>query len=350
MKDEFLRLFQSTYGRPHGEQFFDWKYLNNPADFLDQQMVVAREGNTLIGVRPLLSIPLMLGDQRVRTAQPIDTIVAAEHRGKGVLVEMNKKALEYAKSRNVSAFFNFPNLKSRGAYLKQGWRQIGRLDNVYLILRRSASLFTAGCKLLTTSQQRPTPTSLSRLLGPSKDHIFRNMNNSVLSSEEWLTKHIYSRSSRLISLSDDLNFLRWRLVMHPGINYYFFSPRGSTYPDEYIIFCIIKRPDNLISVNIVDLMIDETYRVSSMLSHFIDFVTLTKCHIITFSGRPPLSLWNTFRSRKNTWVHHTPFFRMNANSTILVGNVLETGLSEPFQSSFFELKRWRATSLLQDTA
>lgn len=353
IKSDFLRLFESVFRSPHDSNLFDWKYLTNPSEYLDTHMVVARQNRQLIGVRPFLSMPLTFHGRTLRSVQPIDTMVAAEHRGQGILTEMNKKAIAYSRSKNIDVFFNFPNHRSRAVYFTQGWTQIAALENATLLLRRRSALANAGLSLFQSASEGAVTISIDDLFLCSRGRrIYGKAQLLEITNSGAALELLSSSKSHLFSLSHDINFLKWRLIEHPNIKYYLFTPHPLEPGNQYILFSLTKRPDNLIATNIVDIYPSDQNGLDdgSILKDFVDLISGTKCHILTFSGKSSPAVWEAFRSRKNAWAYRSPIFQRTSHSTILAGYLLNSKRPAYIADSFYNPNNWHLTQILQDTA
>ena len=123
-----LRLLSRALGPgPAGERSaasFRWKHLENP--FGRSVMLVALQGDAIVGVRALMRWRFRVGDVAVRALRPVDTATAPEAQGRGVFTRLTAAALEDASAEH-DLVFNTPNEKSLGGYLKLGWRRVGVL-------------------------------------------------------------------------------------------------------------------------------------------------------------------------------------------------------------------------------
>ncbi len=130
-RKQFFELYKSVFDQQKNDEWFDWKYKNNP--YIDHiPMIVATQGGELVGARPFFALPLWIhGDQSI-ALQPSDTMVHPGHRRNGLFTRMTEQAIEiYAEDHLL--LFNFPNHQSRPGYLKLGWEIVSEQPSYYRI-------------------------------------------------------------------------------------------------------------------------------------------------------------------------------------------------------------------------
>ncbi|MGM0606680.1 MAG: GNAT family N-acetyltransferase, partial [Halobacteriota archaeon] len=122
----FFRLFEHTFGQKKSDEWFEWKYVDNP--YVDHvPMYVAELEGELVGARPFFALPIAREGWIGLALQPGDTMVHADHRGQGLFTRMTEAALETYVDSDVDLIFNFPNAKSGPGYRKMGWEVVDRI-------------------------------------------------------------------------------------------------------------------------------------------------------------------------------------------------------------------------------
>jgi GNAT superfamily N-acetyltransferase len=120
-------LDASLGGGPAGRrppELFRWKHLESP--FGPSFMLVAEQGEQLVGLRAFMRWRFVAGGLTVRAARAVDTATHPDHQGKGIFTRLTRAALE-AVDGEVDLVFNTPNAKSGPGYLKMGWSEAGRV-------------------------------------------------------------------------------------------------------------------------------------------------------------------------------------------------------------------------------
>lgn len=141
-REDFLSLFEAVLGGDVDDEWFEWKYVDNP--FVDHvPIVVAAEDGRVVGARSLFALRMAAGDRRYDALEPCDTMVHPDHRRRGLFTRMNERAIERYADR-ADLFFNFPNDRALPGNRKLGWRVVERPATYYRIQRASALAPRAG--------------------------------------------------------------------------------------------------------------------------------------------------------------------------------------------------------------
>jgi GNAT superfamily N-acetyltransferase len=133
--DGFLTLYETVFGERPSESWVEWRYGGPYADGV--RMVVAERDGELVGAEPFISLEMGAGAQRLPALQPADAMVHPEHRRNGLLTRMTEHAID-AFANGDGFFFNFPNEGAEEAFLRLGWRRVGRTATAYRVHRPSA--------------------------------------------------------------------------------------------------------------------------------------------------------------------------------------------------------------------
>lgn len=103
-------------------EWFLWKYTQSP--FGEALIIYATDNNgELAGMLAFGKYIHQYNDVELLSALSYETYVLPNYRGKGVFVQMIKKALDTLKQQNIAFVFNFPNSSSLQGFLKTGWVQ-----------------------------------------------------------------------------------------------------------------------------------------------------------------------------------------------------------------------------------
>ena len=148
----FCSLYEEVFGMERSTAWFRWKFQDNPAaDHVS--IVVARNGNDLIGCRSFLPMTVAVDGESRLAYQPCDTMVHPDHRRQGVFTRMNEAAIERYADGEPAFFFNFPNAQSKPGNVEQGWREVGTVPMYY----RPQNVVVAS-RQLAAARRGPTGT------------------------------------------------------------------------------------------------------------------------------------------------------------------------------------------------
>ncbi|QCS41336.1 GNAT family N-acetyltransferase [Natrinema versiforme] len=129
-REAFLSLYETVFGHDRGADWFRWKFRENP--YVDHvPILVASADGEPVGFRSFFAQEMRVGDTVRIAFQPCDTMVHADHRGRGLFGRMNERAIERYADGRPSFFFNFPNENSKPGNLAHGWREIGTVPAYY---------------------------------------------------------------------------------------------------------------------------------------------------------------------------------------------------------------------------
>jgi len=99
--------------------------MDNP--FGKSPVLLAFEGNMLVGVRAFMRWEWRQGDRIYKAVRAVDTATHPEHQGKGIFKTLTLQLVEQCRAEGVDFIFNTPNKSSKPGYLKMGWQEAGRL-------------------------------------------------------------------------------------------------------------------------------------------------------------------------------------------------------------------------------
>src|SRR5690606_34755778 len=104
-----------------------WKYkhLDNP--FGKSLVLVAVNGEMIIGVRAFMKWKWQLGNKNFFAYRAVDTATHPDYQGKGIFKKLTLEAVEIARRQENSFIFNTPNSQSLPGYLKMGWNEVDKL-------------------------------------------------------------------------------------------------------------------------------------------------------------------------------------------------------------------------------
>ena len=115
MESELMSCFNETFSQTKPENYFQWKFRDNP--FGDSLHIVVTDKDKIVSTRVFWRLDI--GD--IEAYQCVDTSVLPEYQGKGIFGKTTSIALQIL---NGKLIYNYPNNLSGPAYIKYGWRAI----------------------------------------------------------------------------------------------------------------------------------------------------------------------------------------------------------------------------------
>ncbi|HEY9005615.1 MAG TPA: GNAT family N-acetyltransferase [Ohtaekwangia sp.] len=123
-----VALLKASLGEglmPKSEGYWLWKHQQNP--FGESPVLVASEGDTIIGIRAFMRWRWLRGEQSFEAIRAVDTATHPDYQGKGIFSKLTYSLLDECKANGWHFVFNTPNEKSKPGYLKMGWKEAGKL-------------------------------------------------------------------------------------------------------------------------------------------------------------------------------------------------------------------------------
>lgn len=194
-------------GGRRSPEFFRWKHLENP--FGRSLMLVADEGDRIIGLRALMRWRFVAGDRVISAARPVDTATHPDAQGRGVFSRLTKEGLS-ALGGSASVLFNTPNEKSLPGYLKMGWKAVGSMP-ISVRIRRPLRFAS---RVRSRHRAEPVPgAARPRVLAEPAAHTLAD-DGAI----EDLLRGVAAPSEAL-STPKGMGYLRWRYGAAPLLDY-----------------------------------------------------------------------------------------------------------------------------------
>jgi GNAT superfamily N-acetyltransferase len=199
-----LALLQAAFGSWPGrrvaahdkpERFFRWKHETNPHG--PSFIVLAQDGERLVGVRAYMSWPLVVGGSDVGAVQAVDLATHPDYRGQGVSSRLTEHAIGTLRATKAFAL-GLPNDMSRSLSRKVGWQPVGKLPvwvrvrRPLRVLRRARSIRAVGRSLAVPSVDAPAAVgcladaaAVAELLDDSREAGARFATNGGVEYLRW---------------------------------------------------------------------------------------------------------------------------------------------------------------------
>jgi predicted N-acetyltransferase YhbS len=230
------------------EAVWNYKHIQNP---FGKSLVLVAEDNEekIIGVRAFMRWRWQLKGKTYSAYRAVDTATHPEHQGKGIFKKLTLKALDIANNSEDHFVFNTPNSQSRPGYLKMGWEEIGKIK---------IGIAPVWPWSVNSCNQENSYKNLEELVPLLENY---NSNQSGLN---------------LIYTAKTINFLKWRYIDNPLIDYDVF------YSKNYFVAGYLKDRGLLKEYRIVE-MIYLTKKEMDLASNFAHNMAKNRgAHFITF--------------------------------------------------------------------
>lgn len=124
--DEFhllLPLMTDCFGMEVNVQYFQWKFVDNPAGFVEGYIAVAQDGEIAAYYGVIPELYSIAGKQTV-IYQSCDTMTHSKHRRKGLFQKLALHCYEALRAADKLFVIGFGGGQSTPGFLKFGWKQV----------------------------------------------------------------------------------------------------------------------------------------------------------------------------------------------------------------------------------
>ena len=122
--DSILDLLDEVFHPPFQftEQWWNWKYIKNPAGFLGEVggIWVAEDKGKIIGHYSVMPYQFRVDNSKFMAGQSVDTAVHPDYRRMGIFSALAKKVFEAVRS-NCAFLFGNPTQMAIGGFTNLGW-------------------------------------------------------------------------------------------------------------------------------------------------------------------------------------------------------------------------------------
>ncbi|WP_336035064.1 GNAT family N-acetyltransferase [Halobacterium yunchengense] len=254
-REAVLALYADTFGGG-GDDWFDWKYLDNPRASHVPVLVAERDRDgAFAGARPQVPFRFRVGGDPVLGLRFGDTMVHPDHRRRGVFTRLTERALEHYAGMPTALCFNVPNDAARPGFLKAGGEVVADLPSHYRVQDPGAlaaatrdSAAAAGLSRLAAPAARGYLGARDRLAAAPEDVTvvrYRDVPVEPLAS-------LYERGVPAgVHADRDAAFLSWRYG-NPDWAYEAFVARAGGDPVAAVVTGTQTDADGVTTTNVVD--------------------------------------------------------------------------------------------------
>jgi GNAT superfamily N-acetyltransferase len=131
-RESFVSLYDEAFGGG-SDEWFAWKYLDNPRTSHVPILVAESEAGEFAGARAQVPFLMRAGDETGLVLRFGDTMVHPDHRRRGVFSNLTERALDHYRRMAPRLCFNCPNDLSRPGFLDAGGTVVTDLESFYRI-------------------------------------------------------------------------------------------------------------------------------------------------------------------------------------------------------------------------
>jgi GNAT superfamily N-acetyltransferase len=238
---ELTGLYISTFKVSATSEFWEWKYILNPAATDIPEVTVALDGSKIVGARPFMLNQLWLGNQKIVAAQHCDTMVHKDYRRQGIFNRMGKFALQLLAERGYALTYGFPAPMSRKGFASQGYQRLMDTEILFKLINPVDILEN---KIFNTRAEQPDAASNYQV----EIHDKYTDELGILDS---------LRQSNIIDIVRSKENLCWRFDSHPSKSYRYLLAKKHGQVQGYAVISIQKFYRNLKSGIIIDYLVKD---------------------------------------------------------------------------------------------
>ena len=205
-----INLLNKFSSIPRNEDWWQWKYLRNPAG--ECVILVVEAGDDIVGHYALLPWKFKIAERYLLAYQAVDAVTHTDYQKQGIFTLLDHMSIDEAKARGAPFVFGFPNKLAWPGHLKVGWHIVARLPYLFKVLNPLAIIYR---KITSTifNIKSDFPPSISA--NPDNKIEFRLLAND---NENNMWKQ--AESTKPIIATRDYTFLNWRYKENPETLYY----------------------------------------------------------------------------------------------------------------------------------
>lgn len=226
--DEYkiVDLFSKVFNKKMSLEVWRWKYMNNP--FGRGTIKLVLDGEKLAGHYAVMPMVVQVEGKPIKACLSVDTMVHPDYRNKGIFADLGNETYEVAAREGAKFVYGFPNSNSyRGFTERLSWSGFGNMS-----VWQKDILEDDICDLPITGDVR----QIERF----EDNIIR------------LWEKVRQDYPIIVPRTKD--FLNWRFVLNPAVNYMKFVFLGNEH--ELLGYTVLKIYQTPVETkgNIVDML------------------------------------------------------------------------------------------------
>lgn len=120
-----LDLFELAFKQKMSEEYWNWRFINNPFIGMDNPIYLMWDDKKLIGHYAVSPVEMKIENKIHKTALSMTTMTHPNYGGKGIFSSLAECLYQDLKDKNYSMVWGFPNNNSHYGFIKRlGWKDI----------------------------------------------------------------------------------------------------------------------------------------------------------------------------------------------------------------------------------
>ncbi len=268
---EILSLFRRVFGRSLNEEYWRWKYFENP--FGEALTIVLSKSGTQSIVGHLAAIPMRLKVERehLTAYNVVDLMIEGPFRRAGTFVQLTYSVSDAA-AVNGGFLFGLPNEQSYKSFIKLGYAKIKTLDIFVRFLKWDESLEKFGAKKIAVQGIRWLGNFTSFFCRASASKRGEKIVIKEVVNFDSDAERLWKKASAFfqIAVVRDSPYLNWRYFKNPLRSYKVFSASEEEEWKGYMVLAVDDTWGFQVGF-VVDLIVDpETPEAGFELLHYAE--------------------------------------------------------------------------------
>ena len=170
---EILKLFKTSFKKELSLNFWNWRFLNNPAG--EVMIKLMWDGNTLAGHYAVSPVELIINGEVQLSALSMTTMTHPEYGGRGIFTTLAESLYcDIKEKHNVSSVWGFPNSNSHYGFIKNlKWKDLNVIPTLSISLNNFKEKRDERISVTKNFKEEHGITFHNTLLGENKLAVHR---------------------------------------------------------------------------------------------------------------------------------------------------------------------------------
>jgi len=272
---------EETYVSEDWMKWWHWKYQENPAG--KARIWLADHSGKIVGQYAIVPVAMKIGCENVVCAQSVDTMTHPDYRRQGMFETLAKAVYAEAEKEDTHIVYGFPNQFSYSGFLNNlNWFDIAPARIIFKPLSWQNAL-KAEIKNRVLLKISAIGGNLADIMffRPKKSPVIEGLSITQTSRFDERVNHLWARVSgqhRIMVIRDN-NYLNWRYVTAPGLEYTVYLAEKNGEILGYIVLRTLQREYRKV-VAVLDILADSEQIAQSLVSQAIEHCKQEKADLI----------------------------------------------------------------------
>lgn len=262
-------LMNNVYGSWYNEDYWRWKYRDNPRGFLSSNVLIAECNGKIVGTFAVIPVKIKFWNNNITSSQAIDLAVHPDYKRLKIFKTLAKKLYAYAGKNAMHITFALPPVETdrrrttayKGAaylgHMKMGWKHVSFLSSMIKVLNIENVLYGYSEKGFLRKKSRFLKQLYLKIFCKTPPPLdIHGLKVTKISSFDNRVNNFWQNISGEFELGvvRDREFLNWRYVSNPSEEYTIYIAESMSEIVGYLISKCRTR-GNLIVGEIVDILV-----------------------------------------------------------------------------------------------